>query len=179
MHPGFYSWWKRAHDRAHGCGEGCAAHEHGHGPPPWARQGHGHRHGGCGPGGGPGDARFASEGDDASAGFGVRRPLRFLAHKLELDDAQIEKLAAILNELKTERAQASVDNRRRIGALADSLEGDAFDDAKAASVAAEQAKTEERLQNAITKALGRIHAMLQPEQRKKLAYLLRTGVLSI
>lgn len=171
MHPGFHAWWKRAHDRAHGFGEGCAAHDHG--PPPWARHGRGHGH--CG----PGDARFAAEGDDASAGFGVRRPLRFLAHKLELDDAQIEKLAAILNELKTERAQAAVDNRRRIGALADSLEGDAFDESKATGVGAEQAKTEERLQSAITKALGRIHAILQPEQRKKLAYLLRTGVLSI
>lgn len=173
MHPGFYGWWKRGH-AAHGCGpsEAWAGREadgpHHHGPP-WARH--------FGPDG-PG-ARFGGDGDDAGAGFGVRRPLRFLAHKLDLKEAQVEALAAILNDLKTERAQASVDNRRRIGALADTLEGEAFDAAKAAAIGGEQTKTEERLQNAITTALGRIHAMLEPEQRKRLAYLLRTGVLSI
>lgn len=171
MHPGFYDWWKRAHEARGGghCGE--SAHDGpGHHGPPWARGRHWGGHDG---------ARFAGFEDDGSAGFGVRRPLRFLAHKLELEEAQVEALAAILNDLKTERAQASVDNRRRIGALADALEGEAFDDGKVASVGAEQAKTEERLQSAITKALGRIHGMLQPEQRKRLAYLLRTGVLSI
>ena len=47
--------------------------------------------------------------DHFGSGFGVRRPLRFLAHKLELDDRQIGELARILDELKTERAQAEVD----------------------------------------------------------------------
>ena len=172
-------WWKRAHEARGGCGEGCSAHvdagDHGHGHhgPPWAR------HGGFRGGPPDGGARFGGFDDDASAGFGVRRPLRFLAHKLELEDAQVETLAAILNDLKTERAQASVDNRRRIGSLADALEAESFDETKVETVGAEQAKTEERLQRAVSKALGRIHAMLKPDQRKRLAYLVRTGVLSI
>ena len=37
------------------------------------------------------------------AGFGVRRPLRFLAYKLQLNEAQVEELARVLNDLKTER----------------------------------------------------------------------------
>ena len=37
----------------------------------------------------------------------------------------------------------------------------------------------EGLRAAVVKALGRIHAVLDPEQRSKLAYLLRTGALSI
>ena len=41
-----------------------------------------------------------------SGTFGVRRPLRFLAYKLQLDPRQVGELAAILNELKTERVQA-------------------------------------------------------------------------
>src|SRR5262245_11913527 len=45
------------------------------------------------------------EGED----FGVRRPLRFLAYRLGLDERQVSELAIILNELKTERAQAAVD----------------------------------------------------------------------
>ena len=35
--------------------------------------------------------------------FGVRRPLRFLAHKLDLDEKQITALMRILDEVKTER----------------------------------------------------------------------------
>src|SRR5262245_8462388 len=53
----------------------------------------------------PGDEGFGPGG-----GFGVRRPLRFLAHKLELDEQQVVQLARILDELKTERAQAAVDD---------------------------------------------------------------------
>src|SRR6266852_4606704 len=87
---------------------------------------------GCGPGshfgGGP-----AEEGYEGSfgGGFGVRRPLRFLAHKLALNDRQVGELARILDELKTERAQAEVDRRRTLSAFADAVAGDTFDSAKA------------------------------------------------
>src|SRR5262245_562614 len=67
--------------------------------------------------------------DEGIGGFGVRRPLRFLAHKLDLDDRQVAELARILDELKTERAQAEVDRRRTVSAFADALSGDAFDEA--------------------------------------------------
>ncbi len=67
--------------------------------------------------------------------FGVRRPLRFLAWKLQLDDGQISQLAAILNELKTERGQAEVDDRRALTLLADAAESEPFDQAKAAEAA--------------------------------------------
>ena len=69
--------------------------------------------------------------DSDRSGFGVRRPLRFLAHKLDLDEKQIAELVRILDDLKTERAQAEVDDRRSLAEFADSLAGDAFDAAKA------------------------------------------------
>ena len=109
----------------------------------------------------------------------MRRPLRFLAHKLELEEDQVAKLAAILSELKTERAQAAVDQRRRIGALADAVEQAAFDEARVIEAGDVQVKVAERLRAAVTKAMRDIHAVLDEEQRRKLAYLLRTGVLSI
>jgi hypothetical protein len=68
---------------------------------------------------------YAFSGEDAGGQgfgggrFGVRRPLRFLAYKLELDDAQIGELAKILDDLKTERAQAAVDDRRALSAFAE------------------------------------------------------------
>ena len=109
----------------------------------------------------------------------MRRPLRFLAYKLELDERQVAELARILNELKTERAQAEVDRRRTIAAFADAVAGDGFDAAKATEGGALRVHSAERLRDAVVKALQQIHGVLQPEQRSRLAYLIRTGTLVI
>ena len=166
MHPGVFGWWK--HARRHGsCGEEsahCGPGGRGPGPGGW---------GGGGPFGG-------GDPDDLGGGsFGVRRPLRFLAYKLELDDKQVTELARILSDLKTERAQAAVDNRRSTAAFADGIAGETFDEAAVNEAAAQRVKSAERLRDAVVKALGRIHALLTPDQRGKLAYLIRTGALSI
>jgi Spy/CpxP family protein refolding chaperone len=165
MHPGMMGWWRRRH----GCGEAEQSDQYaGPGAHGW--------HGGSGfhmgfRGGG---------GDDFGGGsFGVRRPLRFLAFKLSLSEQQVGDLAKILDELKTERAQAAVDDRRTTAAFADAVGGDAFDEAKAAEGGGLRVKGAERLRDAVLKALGKIHALLDAEQRKHLAYLVRTGALSI
>jgi Spy/CpxP family protein refolding chaperone len=180
MHPGMFAWWHARRrgacgESAHGYGEGGDGGGASFGPEGgggW--RGHGH-HGPDHPfhHGGPGG------GDEFGGGFGVRRPLRFLAFKLELSEKQVSDLAAVLSELKTERAQASVDQRRTTTALADAVAGDVFDEAKAKSAADERTKSNERVQQAVASALSRIHALLEPEQRTRLAYLLRTGALSI
>jgi Spy/CpxP family protein refolding chaperone len=124
----------------------------------------------------------SEEVDDESFGggaFGVRRPMRFLAHKLQLDERQVAELARILDELKTERAQAEVDRRRTLTAFADALSGDAFDAAKAGEGGELRLKSAERLREAVLKALQRIHALLNAEQRLRLAYLIRTGTLAV
>jgi len=159
MHPGMFFW----HARRHGCGEVSSCGPQG-----------GWRHGWHGDGGGGGED-FGGGGGS----FGVRRPLRFLAFKLELDDAQVTELAAVLSELKTERAQASVDERRTTSSLADAVAAESFDEATAKAATGERVKSTERVQAAVARALGRIHALLRPEQRAKLAYLLRTGALSM
>jgi Spy/CpxP family protein refolding chaperone len=112
-------------------------------------------------------------------GFGVRRPLRFLAHKLDLDERQVGELARILDELKTERAQGEVDRRRTLTAFADALTGEAFDAARAAEGGELRVQSAGRLRDAVLKALQRIHAVLGPEQRARLAYLIRTGTLTL
>jgi Spy/CpxP family protein refolding chaperone len=137
---------------------------------------------GCGPGHhserGPAGEGF-EEGFASGGGFGVRRPLRFLAHKLDLDEGQIAALARVLDELKTERAQAEVDRRRTVAAFADALTGDTFDTAKASEGGELRTRSAERLRDAVLKALQQIHAILTPEQRVRLAYLIRTGTLTI
>ena len=117
--------------------------------------------------------------DPSGSGFGVRRPLRFLAWKLELDEAQIEILAAILNDLKTERAQAAVDDRRALGLLADAAAGEGFDCEKAGQALKLRTESGANVQRQVIASLERMHALLRPEQRARLAYLLRTGTLSM
>ena len=120
------------------------------------------------------------DGPDVGAGaFGVRRPLRFLAFKLGLDERQVGELARILNALKTERAQAEVDARRAMAGLADAVAAASFDAQAAADAAAVRVRSAERLRDAVTKGLGELHAVLDPEQRARLAYLIRTGRLQV
>lgn len=119
---------------------------------------------------------YASPGFEGG-GFGVRRPLRFLAYRLNLGETQVAELARILNELKIERAQAEVEERRALTAFADVAGAESFDEAKASEAAGLRTKSAERLQSQVVKALGRIHAILEPEQREKFAYLMRTGAL--
>ncbi len=117
--------------------------------------------------------------DEGGGSFGVRRPLRFLAHKLQLDDRQIGELARILDDLKTERAQAALDQRRTVSSFADLVSGETFDEAQAKAAAEGRVKSAERLRDELVKALGRLHGLLSKEQRERLAYMLRTGVLSM
>jgi hypothetical protein len=113
------------------------------------------------------------------AAFGVRRPLRFLVHRLGLDEAQTREVARILDELKTERAQAAVDHRRMSGALADALLEDTFDAARAAEAAGARVQSAERMRHATVRALDRIHRVLRPDQRATLAMLVRTGAVTL
>jgi Spy/CpxP family protein refolding chaperone len=116
---------------------------------------------------------------EGRSAFGVRRPLRFLAHKLDLDEKQMTALVRILDELKTERAQADVDDRRSLAEFADAVAGEAFDASRAASAGERRVQSAARLREALTRALQEIHALLTPEQRQRLAYLIRSGVLTV
>jgi Spy/CpxP family protein refolding chaperone len=170
MHHGLMSWW-HAQRAGHGSGfgHGCGA---GHG---WGGPGHGGFEGG---GGGPGGGDDFGDGG-GGGGFGVRRPLRFLAYKLELDERQVSELARVLSELKTERAQAEVDRRRTVAAGADAVAGGTFDTAKATEGGELRVESAQKVRDAVVKALSQIHALLDDEQRKRLAYLIRTGTLAI
>ena len=149
----------------------CQPEHHGHGDRgDWGETfmpGHGHH------GGDP------FEGHSGFGGaWGVRRPLRFLAHKLDLDPKQVAELARILDELKIERAQAEVDDRRGRAEFADAILGATFDAAKAAAAGERRVQSAAKLRDALTRSLAAIHAMLSPEQRERFAYLVRTGVLA-
>jgi Spy/CpxP family protein refolding chaperone len=113
-----------------------------------------------------------------SSGLGVRRPLRFLTWKLDLTSDQVAAVARILERLKIERAQAEVEQRRSASALADAMAADTFDSA-AASVATEHRATSAgAVQAAVARSLGELHATLEPDQRRRLAMLIRTRAIT-
>jgi Spy/CpxP family protein refolding chaperone len=169
MYPGFIPHWKRRH-----CGSRYAAAD-----PEGRGGGYGERGWRSG-----WEYSLSPEEDPAALGFGsgafgVRRPLRFLAYKLGLEEPQVAELAKILDDLKTERAQAAVDHRRTLSAFADAVAGDGFDRVKAESGAKLRLDSADRVRAAVLAALERLHAILDPEQRARLAYLIRTGTLSL
>lgn len=165
MYPGTIYWWLRRRESAR-CGPraGC-------GSDGWERRGRERRH--------ERQAARSDAGDLGGAAFGVRRPLRFLAFKLGLDDRQVAELARILDALKTERAQAEVDGRRAMAGLADAVGASQFDPQRAREAASLRVQSAERVRDAVTRTLEELHALLDPEQRARLAYLIRTGTLHV
>jgi Spy/CpxP family protein refolding chaperone len=133
---------------------------------------------------GPRGAEFyfsAGRGDDdflSSAGLGVRRPLRFLAWKLDLTSDQVAAVARILERLKIERAQAEVEQRRSASALADAVAAASFDTTAAQVATEHRANSARSVQAAVAAALGELHAALEPEQRSRLAMLIRTRAIT-
>lgn len=161
MYPGMLYWWKLRHHRG-GAGVHMGAF-------------------GCGPDYGRAECgeRHEASGRFRDGGFGVRRPLRFLALKLDLDEKQMGELARILNDLKTERAQADVDGRRTLAMFADAIGNEQFDEGAARQAAQLRVGSAERLRDASVRALQRLHAILDPEQRRQLAYLIGSGTLPL
>jgi Spy/CpxP family protein refolding chaperone len=109
--------------------------------------------------------------------IGVRRPLRFLAHKLELDESQTQQLAEILDDLRTERSQAEVDDRRAQKLYAECLKSESFDAEKAKRAGEQRVQSTQRVQTAVLDALAAMHALLSEDQRARMALLVRTGPL--
>jgi hypothetical protein len=66
-----------------------------------------------------------------------------------------------------------------VAAFADALGLEKFDEARAKEGGDLRVKSATLLRDAVVKALGKIHALLDQAQRAQLAYLIRTGVLSI
>jgi len=141
---------------------------------------------GCyGSGGSPGQrwmweaTRRFGESSFGAESFGARRPVRFLAMRLDLDDAQVARLAKIVERLRVEREQAAVDGRRAAGTLADALEGAALDAGRVDEATRLRVDATRRVQESVARALAELHELLDAEQREQLASLIRSGVVNL
>lgn len=107
--------------------------------------------------------------------FGVRRPLRHLSWKLDLTEGQIREMADVLNRLKTAYAQARLDRERSLGDIAASFDTDVFDAEVARRALDGRQRASTTLNDEVLKALEKIFASLDEDQRREFAYLLRSG----
>ena len=134
--------------------------------------------GGCGPsehGRSWADSRagfgvFMSESHEAAfgmGGFGVPRPLRFLAWRLGLDGDQVAEVAKVLERVKLERAQSSVDLPRASSEMAEALEGQELDRDRVERARALRLEASRRMQDALGRAVEDLHRILDAEQRQR------------
>jgi Spy/CpxP family protein refolding chaperone len=163
MHPGFIHHWRRRHRAVLGAPVyGCYGSGGSHAQR-WVWEASRRF----------GDSAFGAES------FGTRRPVRFLAMRLDLDDAQVARLAKIVERLRVEREQAAVDTRRAAGALADALEGEALEATRVEEATRLRVDAARRVQESVARALAELHALLDAEQREELASLIRSGAVHL
>lgn len=107
--------------------------------------------------------------------FGVRRPLRHLAWKLNLNEDQVRKLVDILDKLKTGYAQARLDRGRSTSDVAAVFSAAEFDNDRANAALGMRTRATEALNQELLAAIRGLFELLNEEQRKEFAYLLRSG----
>ena len=111
--------------------------------------------------------------------FGIRRPLRHLTWKLDLDESQVREMADILARLKNARSQARVDREGSVNDLAQAFGSEGFDDDRAAEAIERRKSSVGGQEDSVLEALRRIHEILDADQRAEFAYQLRSGSIEL
>jgi hypothetical protein len=107
--------------------------------------------------------------------FGVRRPLRHLAWKLNLNEAQLRDVVDVLDRLKTAYSQARLDQDRSTSEVAAVFSAPEFDGDRVSSALAMRTRASDVLNQELLTAVRRIFELLNEDQRHEFAYLLRSG----
>jgi hypothetical protein len=101
--------------------------------------------------------------------FGVRRPLRHLAWKLNLSEAQVRDVVDVLDRLKTAYNQARLDQDRSTSEVAAAFTGAEFDADRVTAALANRTRATEVLNADLLVATRRIFELLNEEQRREFA----------
>lgn len=149
--------------------------------------GPGFGYGGCGNGGygggedegpscGSGSARFRRWGRGGHRG-GIGRSfwLRMLYARLDTTPGQEREIRAAIEELRDRAKDAKSGMLETRESLGKSVAGETFDDAAFEAVSARVDATSEKMKDALSSALKRVHAVLDPKQRERLAELVSKG----
>jgi protein CpxP len=101
-----------------------------------------------------------------------------LASKLDLDDTQKAKLEAIKNELVAKMGSFKSMRKDVQLELVSQLKADKFDDQKVNKLLENKEKEWTETRKFLTVKMSEFHALLKPEQRKKLAVLIEDRIKS-
>jgi Spy/CpxP family protein refolding chaperone len=136
---------------------------------------------GAGAGGPCGGGRgFAYGGGGGSGGGrrgGIGRSfwLRALYSRLDTTPGQEREIRAAIEELRERAGDAKSGMLETRESLGKSVAGEAFDDGAFEAVSARVDATSEKMKDALSSALRRVHAVLDPKQRERLAELMSKG----
>lgn len=134
----------------------CAA-----GGPPWAADGgHHHHHG------------HHRRGPWRGGGRGM---MWALLARLDLSPAQDKVVRAELEKLKDRARSVKEEAQASRGDMARSIRGESFEEGALAEMFVRHDDRMHDLRGEVAGALGRIHAVLDPEQRERLAEILEKG----
>lgn len=111
--------------------------------------------------------------------FGGRRPLRYLSYQLDLDEPQRRQIGAVLDEVKVEREQADLDEKKMVASLAEQIGRPEVTVDSLKQTLSSRVRSTEQIQSTIAEALEKIVGILDTDQREEFAYLLRTGAFRI
>lgn len=126
---------------------------------------------GCGAGGHGGFSGHGRFGRGPGQSFW----LRALFGRLDTTPGQEREIRAALEELRDRARDAKSGMIESRDGLGRAVAGDSFDDGAFESVSARFDATGEKMKDAVRGALRRIHAVLDPKQRERLAELVTKG----
>jgi len=146
--------------------------------PPWAMAACGPSFGGCGSHwrGGPWDGN-GDGGPSRRHGFGPGGSfwLRGLFSRLDTTPGQEREIRAAIEELQHTAVDLKSGLRGSRDDVARAVGGEVFDDAAFAEASTRADVTAGQLKDAFANALRKIHAVLDPKQRERLAELVAKG----
>ncbi len=112
------------------------------------------------------------------AHFGVRRPLRYLGYQLDLSENQMRRMSSVLNAIKNEREQSTLDEKRTVTAIADLMAEGTPTLEEFSEALQPRTKNAEQLQTEIARGLVQISDILDEDQREQFIGLLLSGAIS-
>jgi Spy/CpxP family protein refolding chaperone len=108
-------------------------------------------------------------------GIGRSFWLRALYARLDTTPGQEREIRAAIEELRERARDAKSGMLETREGLGKSVAGEAFDDGAFEAVSARVDATSEKMKDALSSALRRVHAVLDPKQRGRLAELVSKG----
>jgi uncharacterized membrane protein len=108
-------------------------------------------------------------------GVGRSHWLRALFSRLDTTPGQEREIRSAIEDFQKQARDAKDDLKGARDDLARAIRGEAFDDLAAGDATNRADATAARVKDALTGALKRVHAVLDPNQRERLAELLSKG----